>query len=109
MLALEDMLPHAQSYLHGFTLRIDEGLPDSPMEDWMPLPQRWKWPDYSCTIPDSRIIGYEGLVAETTFNRDDLATESSRRLFVADGCIGPRCPFFYFEVTIQAEVPLNSK
>ena len=108
MSALEDMLPHAQSYLHGFTLRIDEGLPE-PMEDWMPLPQRWKWPDYSCTIPDSRIIGYEGLVTETKFHRGNLATKSSRRRFVADGCIDSLCPFFYFEVKIQAEVPLNSK
>ena len=108
MSALEDMLPHAQSYLHGFTLRIDEGLPE-PMQDWVRLPQRWKEPSYSGTIPDSRIVGYNGLVTETKFNRDDLASDSSSRRFVADWCIDSRCPFFYFEVKIQAEVPLDAK
>ena len=101
------MLPHAQSYLRGFTL--DKGLP-GPMEYPVPpLPRRWKEPDYSGTIPDSRIIGYEGLVTETTFNRDAQASESFSRRFVADGYIDSRCPFFYFDVFIQAEVPLDAK
>ena len=107
MPAIKDMLPHAESYLCGFAL--DEGLPE-PIEDWMPLPRRWKEPDYSGAIPDSQIVGDEQLITETIFDRRAQASESeSSRQFVADACIGPRCPFFYFEVTIQAEVPPNAK
>ena len=103
---LRQMQPHAQRYLRR--LILDEGLPE-PMKDWVPLPWGWKELDYSGTIPDSQIVGYDSLVTETTFNRYALASESSSRRFVADGCIDSRCPFFYFEVKIQAEVPLNAK
>ena len=104
MSTLKGMLPHAQSYLRGFIL--DAGLP-KPMKDWMPLPRRWEEPGYSGTIPDSRIVGDEQLVTATMFDRDALASESSSsRRFVANECIGSRCPFFYFEVSIeQAETP----
>ena len=103
---LRKMQPHAQRYL--CRLILDEGLPEL-MKDWVPLPRRWKEPDYSGTIPDSQIVGYGGLVTETMFNHYALASESSSRQFVANGCIDSRCPFFYFEVFIQAEVPLNAK
>ena len=80
------------------------------MQHWKPLPRRWREPDYSSTIPDSRIVGDEQLITETIFDRRARASESeSSRQFVADVCIGPRCPFFYFEVKIQAEVPPNAK
>ena len=80
------------------------------MEDWVPLPRRWEEPDHFGMILDSWIDEDEQLVTATMFEHDALASESSSRRFVADECIDSRCPFFYFEVSIeQAEVPLGAK
>ena len=107
MPAPKQMLPHAQSYLRGFILLDDEDAHD-PMVNWN-LPERWDALDYSGTVSDSQIVGNEKLVTETTFNCNALASESSSRQLVADDYIDSGCPFFYFEVSIQAEVPLDAK
>ena len=108
--ALEYMaarLPHAQSYLRGFIL--DDALFAS-MNTWEleQLPEEWDPLDYSGVIPDSRFVGVGKRIVETTF-RDAQASASSRRLLVADHCVDLQCPFFYFEVSIQARDLCDTK
>ena len=106
--ALEYMaarLPHAQNYLRGFIL--DDAL-FAPLNNWERLPVEWDPLDYSGVIPDSRFVGVDKRIVETMF-RDAQASTSSRRLLVADKCVDLQCPFFYFEVSIQARDLCDTK
>lgn len=93
------MPPHAQEYLEE--LILDKGLPE-PMLNWGPLPDRWNLFHYSGSgaFQDSSFLGDDKLVTETIFRNAQDST-LPHRLLLANNSVDMKCPFFYFEVSIQ--------
>ncbi|EKM53913.1 uncharacterized protein PHACADRAFT_29210 [Phanerochaete carnosa HHB-10118-sp] len=101
MTSLSD-LPHARSYLDGMAMY--KSLRD-PYHLRRELPKKWSTVTYYDAAPDS-VISQDGFTIDTV-SISYYGAESSRA-YVAERCVDPRYPFYYYEVSITSLVFYHS-
>lgn len=94
---LDELLPHARSYLQGMIL--NKNLDGEPLQDCEQLPARWNKVTYFGT-PSSSVFVHDPLVFYMV--HDGYQDEEQSRAYMTERSVDPRYPFYYYEVTIES-------